>query len=122
MVRQFAGEFLGFLLALVFALIIGAVLALGIYWTPLKETMLNPLSDFVLMLSIFIGGWYSAHYYGNRGLIRGVVVGLLIFIFIFLLTLIAKPALISLKSLFKDLCFAIAAGGLGGILGVGMAE
>lgn len=122
MVRRLAGEFRGFLVALISALIVGTVLALGIYWSPLQETLLGPATDFTLMISVFIGGFYSAHHYGNRGLVRGVIIGLMVFIFMLLVTLIANPALISLKPLIKDLLFGIASGGLGGILGVGMAK
>jgi putative membrane protein (TIGR04086 family) len=122
MVRGLAGEFRGFLVALICAMIMGTVLALGVYWSPLEETLLNPSADFTLMISIFIGGWYSAHHNGNRGLARGLTIGLMVFIFVLFMTLIANPALISFKSIFKDLLFALASGGLGGILGVGMAN
>jgi len=122
MVRRIAGEIRGFLVALLSAVVLGSILALIVYWSPLKETLLDPLADFTLMISVFIGGWYSANYHGNRGLVRGVVIGLLFFIFMLLVTLVVNPALVSLGSVIKDLLFGIACGGLGGILGVGMAN
>lgn len=121
MVRRIAGEIHGFLVALFTALILGSVLALIVYWSPLKETLLDPLADFTLMISVFIGGWYSAYRAGNRGLVRGVIIGLLFFTLMLLVTLVVNPALVSFGSFIKDLLFAVACGGLGGILGVGMA-
>ncbi len=122
MLRRIAGEFRGFLVALVSAVIIGSVLALVVYWSPLRETLLDPLADFTLMLSVFIGGWSSAHHHGNRGLVRGVAIGLTFFAFVFLVTLIVNPALVSFASMIKDLALGMVCGGLGGILGVGMSE
>lgn len=122
MLRRIAGEFRGFMVALAAAVILGSLFALAVYWSPLKETLLDPLADFTLMLSVFIGGWSSAHHYGNRGLVRGVVIGVMFFIFMLLVTLVINPALVSMGSIAKDLLFALACGGLGGILGVGMAN
>ena len=119
---RFAGEIRGFLVALMSALVLGSVLALIVYWSPLKETLLDPLADFTLMISVFIGGWYSAYHAGNRGLVRGVIIGLLFFTLMLLITLAVNPALVSLGSVIKDLLFALTCGGLGGILGVGMAD
>ena len=59
MVRRIAGEIHGFLVALLTALILGSVLALIVYWSPLKETLLDPLADFTLMISVFIGLVFS---------------------------------------------------------------
>ena len=69
MVRRIAGEIHGFLVALLTALILGSVLALIVYWSPLKKPC-SILADFTLMISVFIGGWYSAYRAGNRGLSR----------------------------------------------------
>ena len=120
--RRIAGEIRGFLVALLTAVILSSILALAIYWSPLQETLLSPLADFTLMISVFAGGWYSARHYGNRGLVRGVSIGLMFFLFVFLVTLVVNPALVSLSSVIKDLLFGVACGGLGGILGVGMAN
>ncbi len=120
--RRIAGEIRGFLVAVLSALILGSVLALVVYWSPLKETLLDPLADFTLMISVFVGGWYAAFHTGNRGLVRGVIIGLMFFTLMFLITLAVNPALVSLGSVIKDLLFAVACGGLGGILGVGMAS
>ncbi|MGI6549239.1 MAG: TIGR04086 family membrane protein [Syntrophomonadales bacterium] len=122
MVRRIAGEFRGLLVALISAVIIGSILAMVVYWTPLRETLLDPLADFTLMLGVFIGGWYSARHYGNRGLLRGMAIGLMFFVFVFLATLIFNPALVSFGSIIKDLALGIVCGGLGGILGVGMSD
>jgi len=122
MIRRLNGEFRGFVVALVSAMIMGTVLALVVYWSPLEETILNPSADFTLMMSVFLGGWYAAHRSGNRGLIRGSMIGLMVFAFVLILTLIGNPSLISFKSFCKDLLFALASGALGGVLGVGMSE
>ncbi|NLB18242.1 MAG: TIGR04086 family membrane protein [Syntrophomonadaceae bacterium] len=112
----------GPLLALIFALTLGTVFAFIVYYTRLPETLLSPLADFTLIVSVFAGGWYSANKYGNRGLLRGSLVGLAVFIIVLALTLFIDKSLITFSALGKDLLFALIAGGLGGVLGVGMAQ
>ncbi|NLV15739.1 MAG: TIGR04086 family membrane protein [Syntrophomonadaceae bacterium] len=118
MIKGVSGPFL----ALLFALTLGTVFAFIVYYSRLPETILSPLADFTLLVSVFGGGWYSAAKYGNRGLLRGAMVGLSVFIVVLGLTLIINKSLITWSGLGKDLLFALVAGGLGGVLGVGMSR
>ena len=120
MVRRIAGEIHGFLVALLTTLILGSVLALIVYWSPLKETLLDPWLIYPYDKRIHRWLVFSLPC-RQPGLVRGVIIGLLFFTLMLLVTLVVNPALVSFGSFIKDLLFAVACGGLGGILGVGMA-
>ena len=119
--RRIAGEFRGLLVALI-SLSLSVPFWQWSFTDSIAGNIAGPLADFTLMLGVFIGGWYSARHYGNRGLLRGMAIGLMFFVFVFLATLIFNPALVSFGSIIKDLALGIVCGGLGGILGVGMSD
>ncbi len=108
------------------ALLIGIVLStLGstlVYFTGLQETLLNPMAKVVLVISVFTGGCVASNAYGNKGLVRGVSLGIMFFTLMLIITLIASPSHIYLKGFLYTLTACIISGGLGGILGIGLSE
>jgi putative membrane protein (TIGR04086 family) len=93
-----------------------------VYFTGLKETVLNPIAKVVLVISVFTGGCVVSKAYGNKGLVRGISLGLMFFILMLITTLIYSPGHIYLKGFFYTLTACMVSGGLGGILGIGMSE
>ena len=108
------------------AILIGIVLStLGstlVYFTGLQETLLNPMAKVVLVISVFTGGCVASNAYGNKGLVRGVSLGIMFFTLMLIITLIASPSHIYFKGFLYTLTACIISGGLGGILGIGLSE
>lgn len=121
MAERIGVEIKGALLACLIALIIGMACSLTVFWTGLKETWLPYLANFTFILSVCAGACYSGWHRGNKGLFRGLATGTLFFFIVLLISLVLGPAGIGFGAVIKTLLFALAAGALGGILGVGLA-
>ncbi|MGE5371231.1 MAG: TIGR04086 family membrane protein [Solirubrobacterales bacterium] len=111
-------DFRGLLAAIVIALILGLAVTGVVYCSPLQENILYPLADLSLIASVFCGGALSAGRHGNRGLLRGAVLGLTFFLVTLAAWLVFSPETIELAAILKKLAFTCAAGALGGICGV----
>ena len=105
------------LFSFVMALIAGTV----VYFTPLQESLLSALGKMILIITIFTGACLVSRNYGNKGLVRGLAMGSIYFVLIVAATFIFAPAILSLASIVYTLLISLAAGGLGGILGIGLA-
>ncbi len=103
-------------LSIVLALIAGTI----VYYTSLAESLLSTLGKIILIITIFTGGCLVSQSYGNKGLFRGLTMGTAYFILILAATFIFVPALLSFSNVIYTLLIALAAGGLGGILGIGL--
>ena len=119
---RYTPELLGLLTAVLTALVLGSLLGAIVFFSPLKETTLNPLSDFTLIVAVFAGTCLTAWRRGNRGLLRGITLGLVFFAGMLVLTLCLTTSSLHFIPLLRTLFFTLAAGGLGGILGVGLAQ
>jgi putative membrane protein (TIGR04086 family) len=115
-------EIVGLGKSLIISLTLGIIIASTVYLSPLKETLLGPLANAVLIISILLGGCSISKAYGNKGLIRGLAFGLAFLIIMLIATFVLDPALISFKSFIYNILICIVSGGLGGIIGVGLAE
>lgn len=115
-------ELKGLFLSCAVAAFLGILAAVVVYFSPLKETVLDPLVNLILIIAVFVGGTYVAKTRGNRGLIGGITLGVMFFIIMFLITLIASPNLPDLKSFLQHMCVCVVAGALGGIFGIGLAS
>lgn len=102
------------------AVILGLIAALVVYFSGLQETLLNPLGKLALIISVFWGGCYVSKTYESKGMIRGMSLGLMFFIIMLIVTFIFVPAHIDIKSFLYSLMLCVVAGGLGGILGIGL--
>lgn len=120
MVKNLPVELKGLGKAIIIALVLGIVAAVVVYFTDLQETLLNPLANIVLIISIFYGSCYLSKSHGNKGLLRGMSFGLSFFILMLAATIILNPALIDFKSFIYNLLICMISGILGGIVGVGI--
>jgi putative membrane protein (TIGR04086 family) len=108
--------------ALGWSLLLCLVTATIVYYTEISETLLPTLGKLILIITVFGAGCSVSRQYGSKGLVRGMTIGLAFFILMFIGTLGFYPELISLKSFLSMLAITITAGGLGGILGIGLSE
>lgn len=120
--KQFSAELKGLGVAVGLGIILSILSAALVYFTGLAETILNPLSKLVLVISVLTGGCVVSKAHGNRGLVRGVSLGIMFFILMLIITLIASSGHIYLKGFLYTLTACIVSGGLGGILGIGLTE
>jgi len=121
-VIKLPAELKGLGIAILMGILLCTLAATLVYFTGLKETILNPLAKAVLVISVFTGGCIVSKAYGNKGLVRGISLGIMFFILMLITTLIASPAHIYLKGFLYTLTACIVSGGLGGILGIGLSE
>lgn len=120
--KKIPAELRGLGIAILLGLLLSTVVSALIYFTGLKETLLVPLSKAVLVISVFAGGCAVSKAHGNKGLVRGISLGVMFFTLMLITTLIASPGHIYLKGFFYTLAACIISGGLGGILGIGLSE
>lgn len=106
------------LLSALLALISGVI----VYYTPLPESLLSPLGKIILIFTIFIAGCLVSKAYGSKGLVRGMSMGIIYFILVLAFTFIFDPSIVSFKIFLAALLTALTAGGLGGILGIGLTD
>jgi len=121
-VKKLPAELRGLGIAILIGLVLSTLASTLVYFTGLRETILNPLAKVVLVLSVFTGGCIVSRAYGNKGLVRGISLGIMFFTLMLITTLIASPAHIYLKGFLYTLSACIISGGLGGILGIGLSE
>lgn len=120
MIKNWPVEVKGLGKALAYAIILGAISSLVIYYSSLEETLVNPLGKLTLIISVFLGGCYVSKSYGSKGMIRGMSLGVMFFIIMLIATLCLAPAHMDIKSFLYSLLLCIVSGGLGGILGIGL--
>lgn len=93
-----------------------------IYYSGLQETLLTPLGKLVLIATVFYAGCFASKSYGNKGLIRGITMGVIFFILLVIASLIFQARPIDLPSFFVNLAICVGAGAIGGILGIGLSD
>lgn len=106
--------------ALLFSFILSILVAVIIYFTGIKETWLASMGKIILTIAVFGAATYVTKYHGNKGLVRGLTMGVIFFILMLIATLIFHQTTISLSSFFYSLAICLIAGSLGGILGIGL--
>jgi len=106
--------------ALLFGIITCIALAGIVYYSSLQETLLATLGKLVLIASVFYAGCYTSKAYGNKGLIRGITMGVLFFIVLLIASLIFHAEPIRTGSFFTTLASCVGAGAIGGIFGLGL--
>jgi len=108
----------GILLSLVLCLLVTPL----IYFTGIKETVMSTLGNIILAVGIFGCSCYVSKSYGSKGLVRGISMGLVFFILMLIATFIFNSSLIGFKTFIYTLGLCVVAGGLGGILGIGLSD
>jgi putative membrane protein (TIGR04086 family) len=102
------------ILSLILCLAVGTIVNL----TNLPETLLTPVGKIIFVLMIVTGSFYSSKAYGNKGLIRGINMGLLFFIVFLLINMVLQNVPGNLTSLLWPLCQCLVFGAIGGVLGI----
>lgn len=120
--KNLPAEIKGLGVAILVGLLLSTLGSALVYFTGLNETVLNPMAKVVLVASVFTGGCIVSKTYGNKGLVRGISLGIMFFTLMLITTLIASPSHIYLKGFLYTLLACIISGGLGGILGIGLTE
>ncbi|MGI5921808.1 MAG: TIGR04086 family membrane protein [Syntrophomonadaceae bacterium] len=120
MTKNLPVEIIGMGKSLIISLTLGIIIACVVYFSSLQESLLKPLANIVLIISIFYGGCTISKAYGNKGLIRGLAFGLAFFILMLLATFVLNSDLISAKAFAYNLLICTISGGLGGIIGIGL--
>ncbi|OAT81342.1 TIGR04086 family membrane protein [Desulfotomaculum copahuensis] len=114
------GEVLrGALLALTISVLGSLFTGAACYFSSLPEHSLPWVSAGVYFFSVLGGAWSTARRTGNRGLIYGLTVAVLFFLFSWLIAVyILPPVSAGTTPLYQKLLLAVLAGTLGGVLGV----
>lgn len=115
---ELKGLFKSFMLGALICIAAGVL----IYYSGLQETLLAPLGKLVLVATVFYAGCYASKSYGNKGLIRGITMGVIYFIILIIASLIFHASPINLTSFFMNLAICTGAGVFGGILGIGLSD
>jgi len=112
----------GTVVALVVSILGAALLGILFYFFNFSEKFLSPVSGVVLFLSVFSGGLLAAHRAGNRGIYHGLAVGIVFFAVSWLLVTLFFPGNTVFLNVLQKLAVIIMAGGMGGVLGVGLSS
>ncbi|MDN5347449.1 MAG: hypothetical protein PWP65_1013 [Clostridia bacterium] len=104
----------GLLYALIAALLLAVVIGILLHATPLSEALLPVLAGLAVALAVFSGSIKAARMAGARGLLYGLAVGLLFFIF----TISWTSAPFMTVAAGKKLGICLLAGAMGGIAGI----
>lgn len=121
-VLHFSSVYRGTLVSLGFSLGLSILAGLAYYFTSLPESSMPWVSTVILFLSVAVGSGYAAKRARNRGLFNGLGVGVATFIILWLLVALFLPGKILLVGALGKLALTLVAGGLGGMLGVGLAS
>lgn len=122
MFKNLSIELIGIAKTMVTSLILSLLATVIVYYTGLAETLFAPLGNLILIISIFMGACHITKKRGSKGLFRGINLGMIIFIMLFIATLLFNSSLINMKTFLYTLCLCIVSGGLGGILGIGLSD
>ena len=122
MIKNLSIELVGLGKALLASVLLSLLATLLVYYTGLSENLFAPLGNIIMVISIFWGACYVSKVHGSKGLLRGINMGVAFFILMFIATLVFNPALINMKTFLFTLMLSLIAGGLGGILGVGLSN
>lgn len=122
MLEKMPIELKGIFHSLLLALVLSLLVAVVVYYSGLKETVLYSSAKLILIISVFSGGCYVSKRYASKGLVHGISLGVLFFTVLLVLSLLLDPSYIDMKTFITTLALCIAAGGAGGILGIGLSD
>lgn len=106
--------------AILFSLLLGLIAATVVYFSSLSEELLPALGKGILILSVFLAACQVSRHHGSKGLIRGLSIGVFFFIIMLIATIIFDSSLLTLKTISYTLLLCLLAGGAGGIMGIGI--
>ena len=105
-----------------FSIIISVVLLLiaslvGTF-VPLSESLIIIIVNIISVLSVFLSGIFASVIYKSKGLLYGVVAGIIYWIFVYILGLIFYKNLGISSNTLIGLIISVVSGGFGGVTGV----
>jgi len=121
-ILHFSSVYRGALVSLGISLGLSALAGLIYYFTSLSEHTMSWAAAAILFLSVASGSGYAAKRARSKGLFNGLGVGLLTFIILWFLAGMILPGNVLLVGAMGKLALTLAAGSLGGIIGVALAS
>jgi len=106
--------------ALVISILGAAVLGLIFYFSSFSEQVMPFGALGILFVSVFAGGTYAAKRAGNSGIYHGLAVGIGFFAVSWFLVTLFFPGSTAFFEVIQKLVVTCIAGGIGGVLGVGL--
>lgn len=106
----------GILLATVLALLLSVFFGIVLSYTSLPESEL--FLNIIFGFSVFVSSFITAHHIGTKGLYYGIAVGLGFSLIVLVLSAVLWSDTPSWLRLGEKTILALAAGGVGGIVGV----
>lgn len=103
-------------LALLTCLLAGAIF----YFSSASEKFLPWAASGILLFSALAGSILTAKQAGTKGLLHGVGVGLIAFVLLCLIALVALPGPLAIVGILQKFLILVAGGALGGMLGVAL--
>jgi putative membrane protein (TIGR04086 family) len=113
-------ELQGLLKALLFGIICCLATSVVIYFTSLAETLTGIIGNIILIASVLYASSYVSKARGNKGLIRGLTMGVLFYILLLIFSLIFQYSSMDIRSFILNFFACLGAGALGGIIGIGL--
>ena len=107
-----------------FSIIISVVLLLiaslvGTF-VPLSESLIIIIVNIISVLSVFLSGIFASVIYKSKGLLYGVVAGIIYWIFVYILGLIFYKNFGISSNTLIGLIISVVSGGVGGVTGVNL--
>lgn len=118
MLQKLGPVLTGFTNGVILTVILSLIAALALHFTSLSESFMPGLALGILIFSVFIGGWCAAGKAGSRGLLNGLKVALLFICLSLIITAVFLPGSFDWWGCLIKTASTLAAGALGGILGV----
>jgi putative membrane protein (TIGR04086 family) len=113
--------FFGLTAAILFAIISIVILALCFYFSAIKEIYLEPIGTFLYLVGAFLGGRLAAKKAGGKGLLYGIEVGVLYYLFFLFISLLVSSSSLSFIGLGFKAFYTILVSAAGGICGLAFA-
>lgn len=110
--------FIGTFLSLLISLVLIFVLAIVVYFSNITERTVSSVIFAVSVVSVFFGAFILAKNITSRGLLNGLVLAGVYFAVIFLISLLVNGTVTPSVNNFLRLLSILAAGSLGGVLGI----
>ncbi|WP_158212402.1 TIGR04086 family membrane protein [Natranaerobius trueperi] len=111
---------LGVVLAYCISLVVFVFSSLLFTLTPLTEAIMPYITYITTVISIFIGGIYTAGKIGYKGWLNGGICGLIYLIGLFILSLLLNVNVVFGLQLLSRIVLSFLIGAIGGILGINM--
>lgn len=103
-------------LAVLTCLLAGAIF----YFSSASERFLPWVAAGILLFSVLTGSILTATQAGSKGLLHGMGVGLIAFILLWVIAMVALPGPLAIVGILQKFVILVAGGALGGMLGVAL--